>query len=445
MKVELKAYPAYHAAESDWLGEMPVGWEAIQLARLNTKLTNGFVGPTRDILREEGVRYLQSLHIKGGQIIFDTPYYVSEEWSAAHQKSVLKAGDALIVQTGDIGQVATVTDEFAGCNCHALIIVCSKRRMIDGYFLSAVLRSHYGFHSLKSVQTGALHPHLNCTKIRDIFLPVPPLDDQRDILAFLDRETAKIDRLMEVRRKQVERLQEQRSAVIHHAVTQGLDPHAPMKPSGIEWLGDVPVHWRVVPLLDVLKERKVRNIGSQESNLLSLSYGRIIRKDAEDNFGLLPESFETYQIVEPGNIVVRLLDLQNDKRSLRVGYVEERGIVTSAYLALEAAPGQSPFYLSQLLHLYDLWKVFYGIGGGVRQSIGYTDIRRLPLPIPPLSEQVALTAAIKRANDKLDTLAAKYRRELELLAEYRASLISHAVTGKIDVRGLAELSPLSPL
>ncbi|MFZ4683385.1 MAG: hypothetical protein ACOYMS_12840, partial [Terrimicrobiaceae bacterium] len=121
MKVELPRYPAYRAAESDWLGEIPTGWQAVQLARLNTKLTNGFVGPTRDILREEGVRYLQSLHIKGGRIVFDTPYFVSDKWSADHSKSVLKTGDALIVQTGDIGQVATVTDEFAGCNCHALI------------------------------------------------------------------------------------------------------------------------------------------------------------------------------------------------------------------------------------------------------------------------------------------------------------------------------------
>src|SRR5947207_2125400 len=131
MKAELQPYPAYHAAESEWLSEMPVGWESIQLARLNTKLTNGFVGPTRDILREGGVRYLQSLHIKGGKIIFDNPYFVSERWSAAHKKSVLKTGDVLIVQTGDIGQVAGVTDEFADCNCHALIIVRSKPKMME--------------------------------------------------------------------------------------------------------------------------------------------------------------------------------------------------------------------------------------------------------------------------------------------------------------------------
>jgi len=141
-----------------------------------------------------------------------------------------------------------VTDEFAGCNCHALIIISLKLKIIGGFFLSAVLRSHYGFHSLKSVQTGALHPHLNCTKIRDIYLPIPPLEDQRAILTFLDRETAKIDRLMEVRRKQVERLQEQRTAVIDYAVTRGLDAHAKTKPAGHPWLEEIPAHWEAIRL-----------------------------------------------------------------------------------------------------------------------------------------------------------------------------------------------------
>jgi len=87
MKADLPRYPAYEPTESEWLGELPVGWKAIQLARMSTKLTNGFVGPTRDILRDEGVRYLQSLHIKGGRIIFDAPYFVAEQWSVEHHKS----------------------------------------------------------------------------------------------------------------------------------------------------------------------------------------------------------------------------------------------------------------------------------------------------------------------------------------------------------------------
>jgi type I restriction enzyme S subunit len=107
----------------EWLREMPQHWKAQKISSLSTKITNGYVGPTRDILVDNGVRYLQSLHIKGNKIIFDATYFVTLEWSNEHQKSILETGDVLIVQTGDIGQVAVVTHEFSGCNCHALIIV----------------------------------------------------------------------------------------------------------------------------------------------------------------------------------------------------------------------------------------------------------------------------------------------------------------------------------
>ena len=107
-----------------------------------------------------------------------------------------------------------------------------------------------------------------------------------------------------------------------------------MKDSGVEWIEEVPTHWNVCRVAEIAKQNKVKNIGLVEKNLLSLSYGRIIRKDLNTNFGLLPESFETYQIVKNGAIILRLTDLQNDQKSLRVGHVGENGIITSAYLGL---------------------------------------------------------------------------------------------------------------
>ncbi|HFL2859577.1 TPA: restriction endonuclease subunit S, partial [Pseudomonas aeruginosa] len=114
----------------EWLGEVPAHWEVRSISSISKKITNGYVGPTRDILVDEpGVRYLQSLHIKSNKIKFEVPYFVSEQWSAEHAKSILASGDVLIVQTGDIGQVAVVTEEHAGCNCHALIIVSPVREV----------------------------------------------------------------------------------------------------------------------------------------------------------------------------------------------------------------------------------------------------------------------------------------------------------------------------
>lgn len=207
----------------EWLGEVPAHWEVRSISSISTKITNGYVGPTRDILVDDGVRYLQSLHIKGNRILFDQPYFVREQWSLEHSKSILEAGDVLIVQTGDIGQVAVVTPEFAGCNCHALIIVSPIREVLSGDWLASLLNSDYGFHSLLSIQTGALHPHLNCGNVKFLFVPVPPREEQAAIQRHITTSTEKFDGLISVAETAVELLRERRTALISAAVTGQID------------------------------------------------------------------------------------------------------------------------------------------------------------------------------------------------------------------------------
>ena len=204
-----------------------------------------------------------------------------------------------------------------------------------------------------------------------------------------------------------------------------------VKCSGIEWVGDVPSHWMRKPLFALISECNQSNAGMIEDNLLSLSYGRIIQKDIENNDGLLPASFETYQIVEPNDIVWRLTDLQNDKRSLRTALVSERGIITSAYLATR--PHQiAPAFLSYLLRAYDLTKVFYSMGGGLRQSMKFADVKRLPVMLPPEAEQAVITAFLDCETAKIDALIEEQRRLIVLLKEKRQAVISHAVTKGLD-------------
>lgn len=210
-----------------------------------------------------------------------------------------------------------------------------------------------------------------------------------------------------------------------------LKPYPSYKDSGVEWLGDVPEGWDVKPLLSVARERKEPNTGMHESNLLSLSYGNIVTKDIESNDGLLPESFETYQVIHDGDIVFRLTDLQNDKRSLRTALVKEKGIITSAYVA--ASPnGIGSKFLNYLLRSYDTQKVFYSMGGGLRQSMKYSDIKRLPILIPEIQLQRQITTFLDRETTKLDTLISKQEKLIELLQEKRQAMISHAVTNGLE-------------
>lgn len=206
-----------------WLGEVPAHWEVRSIASCSTKITNGYVGPTRDILVDEGVRYLQSLHIKNGMIVFDTPYFVAPTWSDEHGKSVLRRGDVLVVQTGDIGQTAVVGPEFEGCNCHALIIISPVHDVIMGEWLERVLRSEFGQHSLFSVQTGALHPHLNCGNVKLLRVPVPPKEEQRSIIQAIEELLRPLTDLLTDAEAAIALLQERRAALISAAVTGKID------------------------------------------------------------------------------------------------------------------------------------------------------------------------------------------------------------------------------
>ena len=202
--------------------------------------------------------------------------------------------------------------------------------------------------------------------------------------------------------------------------------------AGIEWLEEIPSHWDVSPLFLVSKENDARNHQQVESNVLSLSYGRIVRRDVSLHHGLLPESFETYQVLQPGDIVLRLTDLQNDKRSLRVGLVPEPGIITSAYVGLSLRDSLESRFAYYLLHSYDVTKVFYRLGGGVRQTMKFADLRRLPIVLPPAQEQHAIADFLDRETAKIDGLVASKERLIELLQEKRTALITRAVTRGLD-------------
>lgn len=203
------------------------------------------------------------------------------------------------------------------------------------------------------------------------------------------------------------------------------------KESGIGWIKEIPSNWNVLPLYAVATECDESNKGMLENNLLSLSYGRIVNKDINSNDGLLPESFETYQVVQPKDMVLRLTDLQNDKRSLRSAIVRERGIITSAYLALRPH-GIFADYFSYLLRSYDLTKVFYSMGGGLRQSMKFSDIKRMPIVIPSLEEQKAIVNFLDREIEKIDKLILEQEKLVELLREKRQIVISNAVTKGLD-------------
>lgn len=200
-----------------------------------------------------------------------------------------------------------------------------------------------------------------------------------------------------------------------------------MKDSGIEWVGKIPNDWAVKPLYCFFSERKNKNILGKEDNLLSLSYGKVIRKDINTNEGLLPSNYNGYNIVEAGDIVIRPTDLQNDQRSLRTGLVTERGIITSAYIALKPLSNINSRFYHYLLHTYDILKVFYNMGGGVRQGLNYDEFAKLKIYSPSPSEQRRIADFLDSECSKIDSLIADIENQITCFEQYKRSVISEAV------------------
>lgn len=201
-----------------------------------------------------------------------------------------------------------------------------------------------------------------------------------------------------------------------------------MKDSGISWVGEIPKEWKIMPLYCFYSERKNKNIFGAENNLLSLSYGKVIRKDINTSEGLLPSNYNGYNIVEAGDIIIRPTDLQNDKRSLRTGLSKERGIITSAYIALKPKNGINSRFYHYLLHTYDILKVFYNMGNGVRQGLNYDEFAKLMVYSPSDTEQQRIAEFLDRECGKIDGLKADIQAQIDTLEQYKRSVITEAVT-----------------
>lgn len=303
---------------------------------------------------------------------------------------------------------------------------------IDSRFFNYLLHAYDVIKVFYNMGNG-VRQGLNFSEFSRLLVFEPPVNKQKKIADYLDAKCAEIDALTADIQAQIDTLEQYKRSVITEAVTKGLEPDAEMKDSGIAWVGMIPAHWSVHPVYTYFGERKHKNRFGTENNLLSLSYGRIIRKDINTSDGLLPESFNTYNIVEAGDIIIRPTDLQNDKRSLRTGLVTEHGIITSAYIDLCPIETVDSRYFHYLLHAYDVMKVFYNMGNGVRQGLNYSEFSRLMVFEPPYSEQVDIANYLDAKCAEVDGIIDQKKEQLSMLEAYKKSLIYEYVTGKKEV------------
>lgn len=417
-----------------WLGTYPAAWKLKKIKYcLQERVEKNNPIKTRDILSltaKQGVIPIEEKEGGGNKPKEDVSAY-----RLAHPGDIVM--NSMNILSGSVG-----LSKYYGCVSPVYYMLRPIEQGEDVRFYNYIFqttvfqRSLFGLGNgilIKESSNGKLNTirmRISMDKFGNLFIPVAPFDVQKKISDYLDNKCEEIDGLLADLQSQVDYLEEYKRAKIKEIVTLGLDGNVKLKESSIEWVGEIPEHWNVHPVYSYFSERKNKNRLGLEENLLSLSYGNVIRKDINTSDGLLPESFNTYNIVEAGDIIIRPTDLQNDKRSLRTGLVKEHGIITSAYIDLMPVEKVDSRYFRYLLHSYDCMKVFYNMGNGVRQGLNYSEFSRLMVIEPPYDEQVKIADYLDEKVSEIDEIINDKNNQILSVEDYKKTLIYEYVTGK---------------
>jgi len=362
--------------------------------------------------------------------------------SAEIDKFTLRSGDVIITKDSeawdDIAVPAYVPDDMPGVLCgYHLAQIRPDSQRADGEYLFRAFCSRGINDQFRVAATGVTRYGLGKYGLDNGLFVVPPRDEQRSIAAFLDRETERIDALIDKKQRQIELLQEKRTALINHAVTRGLDPNVKMKDSGIEWLGKIPKHWQLYRAKVLFRQIDERSTTGEEE-LLTVSHITGVTRRSEKNVNMfMAESLEGYKKCESGDLVINTMWAWMGA----MGITPEAGIVSPSYnvYRLRDSKCEAWFYdylfrtgrfLAEIIcHSKGVWSS--------RLRLYPEEFFEIRLPCPPLDEQCNIITSIRNETGHYDALQKKIEHSIETLHEYRTALISAAVTGKIDVRGEA--------
>lgn len=437
-----KPYPEYKDSGVEWLQLCPSSWETKALKYIvscNDEVLSESTDPDMEfeyidiggVSSSEGITRTESMRFSG---------------APSRARRIVRQGDIIVstVRTY-LEAIAPISLEFDGKIASTGFAVLRPKYLLSG-FAQYALRARHFIDSVVARSTGVSYPAINSSELIDIKIVVPSLKEQQTIAAFLDYETARIDRLIAQQQRLIELLKEKRQAVISHAVTKGLNPNAPMKDSGVEWLGQVPEHWQCVPfgLLVSRADLGGNYLGGQEENGIpflkmgNLGRGCIVL----DKLECLEEgsSFDDAHRLSMGDFLFNTRNSLDLVGKVAVWHDElEFALYNSNLLRVRFKKDfiSSPDFMGFVFNSSGAlgWLALLAKGTTSVAAIYYKDLRSMVVPIPPVDEQNAISSFISKCLSRLDTLEEKAIQSINLMNERRTALISAAVTGKIDLRG----------
>jgi type I restriction enzyme, S subunit len=434
-------YPDYKPTGVEWLGDIPSQWTtssvkhvfSIQLGKMLQNTPNG----PADRL----VPYLKALHVQWGQVNLDD---LPEMWASPKDIGTYSVTDSdlLVCEGGEVGRAAILNGSPVQCVIQNALHRVRSSRITDTCYLRYLLQGIAELGWFEVLCNRATIAHLTRDKLGAIRMPLPSLEEQRAIAAFLDRETTHLDALIAKKQRLIELLQEQRTALISQVVTKGLDPNVAMKDSGIRWLGIIPAHWGVRRLKMCIR------YGT------SISYGIVQPGEHLD---------EGVPFVQTTNITGEELDLsalQLTSPAIEAAYPRSKLRQGDVILGIRASIGAAhvvpqelaganlsrgiarivtdnslvPTFLMFFLRcreVQEYWRLFKQ--GSTFNEVSIETVRELPILLPPIAEQERISAWVKAKDEALKLLIDTVRVQIDRLREYRTALISAAVTGKIKV------------
>ena len=433
-----KRYEKYKDSGIEWIGEIPEHWEINKLKRLSNIITGNTPSKSEEEnYDDEGIPWVKPDNIQDDGTVSETKERLSV--IGLQKARLIPKNSAIVCCIGTVGKVGFTQQD------------CTTNQQINSIIFDriSIWNSKYGFYCLYSSKNEhekysnkVVVSILNKTQQGNIIMPVPSLDEQKTIASFLDQKTAVIDDLIADKEKLIELLQEKRQAIITEAVTKGLNPNVKMKDSGIEWIGEIPEHWRIVRL-KFLKTSPFQYGANEPAEMDDPQLPRYIRiTDINEKGDLREDTFKSLSWESAQPYLLKDGDILFARSGATVGktfmYRGELGPACYAGYLIRFKPDKSKvnsyyIYYYTLSKVYEEW-IKQNIIQATIQNVSAEKYGNLQVPLPPLEEQKGIVKYLNDKIEEIDILVESIYVQIQKLKEYRQSLISEAVTGKIDVR-----------
>ena len=419
----MTVYPTYKDSGIEWLGQIPIHWELTRISSILTEVKD----------ENTSLCFLHPSQFKFGDIILKPDVNI-EDVSSLSKCIIFRKDDILI--NGLNLNYDFVTQRIARANYTGIItsayIAVRVRNNLSSKYVTYLFKALDSRKVFNGLGTG-IRLTLTYKELKKYYILFPPEEEQRQIVAYLDYKSNKINERICQRERELQTLSELKQAEIAAVVTRGLDPNVPMKESGIEWLGKIPAHWEVRKIKNCLQERSEKGYPNEPILCATQSRG-VIPQDMYDNrVVVVNKDFDKLKLVKCGDFVISLRSFQGG-----IEYAYYQGIISAAYTILTPKDKHNREYFKHLFKSHDFIQLLQTCVTGIRegQNINYAMLAKHFIPIPPIEEQQKIVLYIKNRLYVIDEYIAKLKAEINYLQEYKQRLISDVVTGKVDVRGV---------